>query len=146
MMQMVSQRLEGQFLAPVGVHYILELYDCPFELLNDLEFVMRSLKEAVVKARATLLGEVSHQFHPQGVTALLLLSESHISIHTWPESGYAALDIFTCGDHAMPDRACTYLKEAFQSGRHAIFKLPRNKPAFTLPRFDTAEALAVAAR
>ncbi|MDX1977481.1 MAG: adenosylmethionine decarboxylase [Pseudanabaenaceae cyanobacterium bins.68] len=111
---------------PVGVHYILEIYECPSTVLNDLEYIMECLRGAVKCAGATLLNQVAHQFSPQGVTALMLLAESHISIHTWPESGYAALDVFTCGSHTMPDLACAYLIDKLQAKRHLLFKMPRN--------------------
>jgi S-adenosylmethionine decarboxylase proenzyme len=72
---------------PVGTHCILELYGCSPGLLNDLEFVQRSLRDAAKVCESTLIGEVLHQFHPQGVTALALLAESHISIHTLARTG-----------------------------------------------------------
>ena len=68
----------------VGVHFILELFECPPEKLDDVAFVEDALSRAAEIARSTLLNEVSHRFHPQGVTALALLAESHISVHTWP--------------------------------------------------------------
>lgn len=74
---------------------------------------------------ATLLHEVSHSFHPQGVTALGLIAESHVAIHTWPEFGYAAVDVFTCGEKASAERACLFLVEALQAGRHSMVKLSR---------------------
>lgn len=124
--------LDGRVPASVGSHCILELYDCNKTLLNDANFIRRSLREAATQAKATLLNEVLHQFEPQGITALALLSESHISVHTWPEVGYAALDVFTCGHHTDPEEACRYLIEAFQSGRHAMTKLRRNPPPMPL--------------
>ncbi len=108
-----------------GTHCIAELYDCPPELLNDESFVKRALREAVDEAFATLLHEVSHQFHPQGITALGLISESHVAIHTWPEYGYVAADVFTCGPRAKAEKACEHLVRAFKSGRHTIQKLVR---------------------
>ncbi len=128
---MTTRSLSGQLgdrsLAPVGIHCILELYDCPANLLNDLVFIQQSLREAAVKAQATLLGEVSYPFEPQGVTALVLLAESHISVHTWPESGYAAVDVFTCGQHTEPELACLYLIRALQSEYHVLRKIPRRQ-------------------
>lgn len=112
-------------MTSVGTHGILELYGCPFELLNDHEFIKRTLREAAEDAGATWLGEVSHAFSPQGVTALGLLSESHISMHTWPENGYAACDVFTCGDVAMPEQACQYLARAFRSTHHKLLRVKR---------------------
>lgn len=110
---------------PVGVHCILELYECPVEILNDLNFIKQALQEAALQAESTLLKQIEFQFQPQGVTALALLAESHISIHTWPENGYLAADVFTCGEHSKPVEACKYLIDAFKSGNHVFMKLSR---------------------
>jgi S-adenosylmethionine decarboxylase len=88
----------------VGKHCILELYDCDRSKLDDEAFLRDTITTAARRAGATLLNLITHRFEPQGVTGLALLAESHISIHTWPESGYAAVDVFTCGDHTMPER------------------------------------------
>ena len=93
----------------VGKHCILALYDCDPARLDDEAFLRTAITTAAKRAGATLLNLITHQFQPQGVTGLALLAESHISIHTWPESGYAAIDVFTCGDHTMPERACEVL-------------------------------------
>jgi S-adenosylmethionine decarboxylase proenzyme len=77
-----------------GISYLLELYDCPPEILDDQVHIEAAIREAVDHANATLLELVTRRFAPQGVTALALLAESHISIHTWPELGYA-LPIFS---------------------------------------------------
>jgi S-adenosylmethionine decarboxylase len=108
-----------------GIHCIAELYDCPSGLLNDETFISGALGAAVEQGMATLLHEVSHKFHPQGVTALALIAESHVAIHTWPEVGYAAVDVFTCGDHASAERACGYLARALQCDRYSVKKLRR---------------------
>lgn len=115
------------FSVPVGSHCILELYDCPTNLLNNAVFIQESLREAASRAKSTLLQEVTHQFHPYGVTALALLAESHISIHTWPEDGYIAVDIFTCGQHTEPEKACKYLVQTFEAKNHVLLKLPRGR-------------------
>ena len=116
-------------LVPVGRHCILELYDCPPDLLNNLVFIRNSLQGAAKIAKSTLLKEISYQFHPYGVTALALLAESHISIHTWPEIGYIAVDIFTCGQHTEPEAACKFLLHVFQAGNHVLLNLPRGLAA-----------------
>jgi S-adenosylmethionine decarboxylase len=116
-------------LANIGTHCIVELYGCPSELLNDHGFVKSAVREASDHGLATLMGEVSYQFEPQGVTALGLLAESHISIHTWPEHGYAAADIFTCGDRTNPQRAADFLIRKFQAQRHSLTKLVRGPEA-----------------
>jgi S-adenosylmethionine decarboxylase len=112
-------------LANIGTHCIVELYGCPRELLNDEQFVKNAVREATSHGLATLMGEVSHQFQPYGVTALGLLAESHIAVHTWPEHGYAAADVFTCGETADPQRACAYLIDVFQADHHSLTKLVR---------------------
>ncbi|MFM9089520.1 MAG: adenosylmethionine decarboxylase, partial [Cyanobium sp.] len=93
----------------VGKHCILELYNCESSKLDDEAFLRDTITSAAKRAGATLLHLITHRFDPQGVTGLALLAESHISIHTWPEYGYAAVDVFTCGDHTMPERACHVL-------------------------------------
>lgn len=126
----------------VGRHCMLELYDCPAELLDDQSFVQQALRQAANIAQSTLLGELSHKFDPQGVTALVLLAESHISIHTWPESGYAAVDVFTCGEHTLPEAASRFLAQRFESGRHELSTVPRSgPPSQVLP--DALMSLAV---
>ena len=112
-------------IAPVGTHCILELEGCPAALLNDEPYIREHIAEASRHGLSTLLNLTSHQFTPQGVTALALLAESHISIHTWPESGYAALDVFTCGPRARPKLACQYLIEALAASSHRLRVLPR---------------------
>jgi S-adenosylmethionine decarboxylase len=117
---------------PIGSHCILELFGCPSALLDDVQFIQNTIKEAVKKAKATLLEEVSYQFEPFGVTALALLSESHISIHTWPETGYIAVDVFTCGQHTQPELACLCFIEAFQASNHSLMTIHRGQFAPTI--------------
>ena len=112
----------------VGKHCILELYHCNTDRLDDEAFLRSSITQAVQQAGATLLHLISHRFTPQGVTALALLSESHLSIHTWPESGYAAVDVFTCGDHTMPERACQRLIEDLQAADSKLSSFRRETP------------------
>lgn len=125
MVNSVPTQVEERSFASVGNHCILELYDCPRELLNDALLIQKVLQEAAKTAQATLLHLTLHQFHPQGITALALLAESHISIHTWPEIGYAAIDVFTCGQRTKPEKACQYLVKIFRPRQHLLLKLPR---------------------
>lgn len=113
----------------VGKHCILELYDCDASKLDDEAFLRTTITTAAKRAGATLLNLITHRFEPQGVTGLALLAESHISIHTWPESGYAAVDVFTCGDHTMPEKACAVLRDELQAGRHQLRSFRRETPA-----------------
>ncbi|MCK4659501.1 MAG: adenosylmethionine decarboxylase [Phycisphaerae bacterium] len=111
------------------MHCILELYGCPADLLNDALFVRETIEEASQQSLSTILKLTSHQFYPQGVTAIALLAESHLSIHTWPEHGYAAVDIFTCGEDARPQQACRYLVERLSARKHSLVVLPRGVDA-----------------
>jgi len=114
-------------LTPVGTHCILELYGCDPAHLDDMHYIRDSLRCASREGMSTLLKLVSHRFEPYGVTALALLAESHISIHTWPEHGYAAVDIFTCGEHAQPKRACEFLVMRLGAQNHLLRVIERGR-------------------
>lgn len=81
-----------------GRHLLVEYRGCDSELLNDLDFIEVLMKRAAVAARATIVTSTFHMFAPQGVSGVVVVQESHLSIHTWPERGYAAVDFYTCGD------------------------------------------------
>ena len=125
---MTIQPVLNSTLTRVGRHCILELYNCSALLLDDQAFIQETLKQAATIAKSTLLGELSHKFAPQGVTALVLLAESHISIHTWPESGYAAVDVFTCGEHTLPEDACRFIATQLESDRYELSTVARSGP------------------
>jgi len=125
---MVENYLCGSLNEAVGRHCIVELYDGNPHRLDDEDFIRDALKEAAERSGATLLSLTSHKFEPQGVTALALLSESHISIHTWPELGYAAVDAFTCGKHTNPELACNHMKTALECGRSSLKVFDRELP------------------
>jgi S-adenosylmethionine decarboxylase len=95
-----------------GTHVIIDLWGCSG--LDDIEHIDRTLKTCVEECKATLLHIHLHRFEPSGgVSGVAVLAESHISIHTWPERGYAALDVFMCGT-AMPHKAVPVLRQAFK--------------------------------
>jgi S-adenosylmethionine decarboxylase len=125
---MVENYAYGSLDETVGRHCIVELYDGNPNRLDDESFIRDALKEAAERAGATLLSLTSHKFEPQGVTALALLSESHISIHTWPELGYAAVDAFTCGKHTNPELACNHMKAALECKRALLKMFDRELP------------------
>jgi len=81
----------------VGKHVIVELMKCPADVLNSVERVGTTLLNTAKKLQVTVLHHYFHQFSPQGVSGVIVIAESHVSVHTWPELGYAAVDIFTCG-------------------------------------------------
>jgi S-adenosylmethionine decarboxylase len=109
----------------VGRHCIYELQGGDPHLLDNEAFIKEAITQAADASGATLLGMVSHKFEPQGVTAVALLSESHLSIHTWPEHGYAAIDAFTCGDHTNPEAACCSLRESLKATSGSMRLLSR---------------------
>ena len=109
-------------------HLLLELYGCDYEKLNDESFLRCTLNKGAKLANATVLNLISNKFEPQGVTAIALLAESHISIHTWPESNYSAVDIFTCGQNMLPELASKYLIEALKAEEHSLRIIERNPP------------------
>lgn len=111
-----------------GKHCVQELYRANSTKLNDEAFIRDALREAAVSANATLLDIKTHSFAPHGVTGFALLAESHISIHTWPEHNYAAVDVFTCGDTTDPELACKYLSEQFEAKSQHIITLDRYLP------------------
>lgn len=107
-------------------HLLLELYRCDCKKINDESFLRCALNRAAKLANATVLNLISNKFEPQGVTAIALLAESHISIHTWPESNYSAVDIYTCGRNMLPELASQYLIEALKAEEHFLRVIKRN--------------------
>ncbi len=94
-------------------------------MLNDLDFLRIVLLAAASEAGATVLGESFHQFNPHGVSGVVIIAESHLFIHTWPELGYAAVDIFTCGDSVQPEKAAQKLIRELGSKNHSILEIQR---------------------
>ena len=109
-------------------HFLLELYRCDFDKLNDESFLRCTLTNASKLAHAKVLNLVSYKFEPHGVTAIALLSESHLSIHTWPESYYSAVDIFTCGHNMKPELASDYLINTLVAREHQLRVINRIPP------------------
>jgi S-adenosylmethionine decarboxylase len=112
-------------LNALGRHLLVELYDCDREALNDLDFIREAMLKAAVDCGAVVLGESFHRFSPQGVSGVVVIAESHISIHTWPEHGYAAADVFTCGTSVNPEIAAEVLIEKLGSKNHTLTEIKR---------------------
>jgi S-adenosylmethionine decarboxylase proenzyme len=123
-----------------STHLLVELWDANRAKLNSVTETREILQEAARQARVTLLHSAFHRFSPVGVSGVVVIAESHITIHTWPEAGYAAADIFTCGDRAMPDIAAQHLAQAFEARRVEITRLtrgiPRNEKSRPTPRYS----------
>ena len=135
--QILSSFHNDEKLIHHGKHLLLELYGCDYEKLNDESFLRCSLNRAAKLAKATVLNLISNKFEPQGVTAIALLAESHISIHTWPESHYSAVDIFTCGQNMKPELASQYLIETLKAEEHFLRIIKRNAPSAVLQEIRT---------
>ncbi len=97
----------------LGTHILLELNNCPQELLLEQETLKATLVEAADTAGATVVKPVFHQFSPHGLSGVVVIAESHIAVHTWPEHGYAAIDIFTCGDPVIAGRIQSEIEKRF---------------------------------
>ena len=131
--QILSSLHDDHKLSHQSKHFLLELYRCDCEKLNDESYLRCTLNRAAKLANATVLNLISNKFEPQGVTAIALLAESHISIHTWPESNYSAVDIFTCGKNMMPELASKYLIDSLMAKEHSLRVIERNPPS-SVPR------------
>lgn len=100
-------------MKPLGKHLIVELIGCDVGKINKVRHVRRAMIEAAKRAKTTIVRVVFHSFSPYGVSGVVVIAESHLSIHTWPEQQYAAVDLFTCGKTTAPSIAARYLKKAF---------------------------------
>ena len=101
----------------LGTHLLLELWECSPEILKDLDKVRDAMVDAAKAAKATVVEVAFHEFNPFGISGMVIIAESHLSIHTWPEYGYAAVDVFTCGDLINPEDAADFLIEKFECGK-----------------------------
>lgn len=108
-----------------GRHVAIDTWGVNFEKLNDVDFLQTEMVKAANKSGATVLSVQAQKFDPQGVTVLVMLSESHLSIHTYPERGFAALDCYTCGHDVDPQVAIDYLVKVLQPGSTSAKALRR---------------------
>ena len=109
----------------LGRHLLLELKDCNLEVLNDLDYIRECLHDTAETIGATVVNEAFYRFSPHGVSGVVIISESHLCIHTWPEHGYAAVDVFTCGDSVDPERAVKPLAEKLGSKDPSFVEVKR---------------------
>ncbi len=116
----------------LGKHLLVDLRDCRPEAIRDLGLVKDAMVRAAKAASATIVDVSFHEFSPFGISGMVVIAESHLSIHTWPEYGYAAVDIFTCGDLIDPEKAAAYLIERFESRNPQVMEMKRG----ILPPFN----------
>ena len=109
----------------LGRHMLLELYDCDPEAIDSLDVVKAAMVEAAKRAQATIVDEVFHEFSPFGISGVVVIAESHLAIHTWPEYRYAAVDVFSCGEVLQPQVAADYLVEQLGASRASVVEMQR---------------------
>jgi S-adenosylmethionine decarboxylase len=109
----------------LGRHVLAEFYGCSPDILNNTAQIEEIMVNAALEAGAEIREVVFHEFTPQGVSGVVVISESHLAIHTWPEFGYAAVDVFTCGTTVDPWVSCYYLKKHFTAERMAAKEIKR---------------------
>lgn len=114
-----------------GRHLLVEYMGCPADLLDDAAGLEALLREAATAAGATVLHALLHRFRPQGVSGVLLIEESHLSIHTWPEQGYAAVDFYTCGP-CEPLRAHEVLERGLRAASSEVLQVARGAGPMTV--------------
>jgi S-adenosylmethionine decarboxylase len=115
-------------LKALGTHIVCELSGCDPGVLTDVDAVREMMIGAAKASRATIMEVAFHRFQPQGVSGVVVLAESHISIHTWPEAGYAAMDFYTCGEHTDPWLACEYAAKVLNAKTMLTTEVKRGIP------------------
>jgi len=108
----------------LGKQLVVEMWECTRNI-NEPDAIRSALQEAVDRSNATVLSIQVHTFNPNGVSGVAVIAESHISVHTWPELDYAAVDVFTCGDKAIPEAALDVLRDLFQPQRVDVMEVRR---------------------
>jgi S-adenosylmethionine decarboxylase len=118
-------------LAALGKHLLIELNDCNKAILNDIDYLRSTLTEVARFIGATVIKDAFYQFTPQGVSGVIIIAESHVSIHTWPEYNFAAVDVFTCGEIIEPKNAVKPLVERLKAKSTTYIELKRGVMAET---------------
>lgn len=113
----------------LGTHILAEFTNCDCKTLDSTELIEKHLTASARASGATIVQTVFHRYNPHGVSGVVVIAESHISIHTWPEYGYAAVDFFTCGDSVDPRKACEYLRIALGASDAHTTEVDRGIPS-----------------
>ena len=117
----------------MGRHIIAELWECDFDKLNDMQFIEQTFVDAALKSGAEVREVAFHKFAPQGVSGVVIISESHLTIHSFPEHGYASIDVYTCGD-LDPSIAANYIADALNAGTRETLGRPRGMGPVKAPK------------
>ncbi|WP_407269074.1 adenosylmethionine decarboxylase [Radiobacillus sp. PE A8.2] len=119
----------------MGRHVIAEMWDCNIEKLNDMPLIEQIFVNAALKAGAEIREVAFHKFAPHGVSGVVIISESHLTIHSFPEHGYASIDVYTCGDIIDPNVAANYIAEELESKTCEAVEVPRGMGPIQVKKF-----------
>ena len=122
----------------MGRHIITELWECNTEKLNDIDYIERLFVDAALRSGAEVREVAFHKFAPHGVSGVVIISESHLTIHSFPEHGYASIDVFTCGDRIDPATASEYIAEGLDAKVREEVKLERGMGPIRVPEAQVA--------
>ncbi|MCP8617082.1 adenosylmethionine decarboxylase [Salirhabdus salicampi] len=120
----------------MGRHVIAELWDCNADKLNDMNLIEKIFVDAALRAGAEVREVAFHKFAPVGVSGVVIISESHLTIHSFPEHGYASIDVYTCGDRIDPNVAAQYIAESLEAGTVEKVEVPRGKGPVEVKQFN----------
>lgn len=109
----------------LGKHILAEFYDCKREILNDVKKIEKIMVEAVNVIKATIVSRGFHKYNPHGVSGVVVIAESHLSIHTWPEYNFASVDVYTCGETIDPWSAYEYLNKKLKAKKSNVLEIKR---------------------
>lgn len=109
----------------LGRHILAEYYSCDISALNNITLLENCMRDAVEASGATIIDSKFHQFSPYGVSGVIVIAESHMAIHTWPEYGYAAIDFFTCGDRVDPWKAFDHMNHTLKPLNYSTKEIKR---------------------
>jgi len=124
-MQNLERPKQTRYDGCLGRHLLIEFYDCDLESISDARRVEATMIKAAEAAQAHIVDSIFHTFNPHGVSGVVVIAESHLTIHTWPEFHFASVDIYTCGKSADPWKACRVLKRDFRAKRLETVELKR---------------------
>lgn len=120
----------------MGRQIIAELWDCNIDILNDIELIERIFVNAALEAGAEIREVAFHQFAPHGVSGVVIISESHLTIHSFPEHGYASIDVYTCGNKVDPIVAVEYIARSLESKVSEKIEIPRGMGPVKVQQFQ----------
>ena len=117
-------------IGTTGTHLLVELWGCSPSCLDDVPFVRSTFEEAAKRADTHIVQSVFHRFSPTGVSGVCVVEESHLSVHTWPEEEYAAVDVYTCGTRARPHQAIAWIQNQFRAKKISVLEVKRGEESW----------------